>query len=61
MSCDSECSICERLQDLAVALVADGGAEALSFEVLSERASRPTRRWRQWRLIGSASRGAARP
>jgi hypothetical protein len=111
MSRDSECSICERLQDLSVELVADGGAEALSFEALSEcsglsvdeiaahyptaaaalygpyeaasggylavlaagfghspswrdgfeRASRPTRRWRQWRLIGSASRGAARP
>jgi hypothetical protein len=37
MSCDPECSICERLQNLAVELVVDGGAEALSFEALSER------------------------
>jgi hypothetical protein len=41
MCCDPECSTCERLQGLAVELVADGGAEALSFEALSERSGLP--------------------
>lgn len=41
MSCDPECMTCERLQDLAVELVADGGAEALSFETLAARSGLP--------------------
>ena len=41
MSCDPECLICKRLQDLAVELVADSGAEALSFAALSDRSGLP--------------------
>jgi hypothetical protein len=37
MSCKTDCSVCEQLQEVAVEAVGDGRAEALSLEVLSER------------------------
>jgi hypothetical protein len=41
MSCKSECSVCGELRELAVEVVGDDGAEALSLEVLSVRSGLP--------------------
>lgn len=35
MSCKTKCSVCGRLQEVAVQIVGDGGADALSLDALS--------------------------